>query len=116
MLQGESRVASNNLYLGELTVDVPIGPKGKEAIDVVYTYDINSLLEVEVTVLSTKETKKIVIKNENNSLSEEEANKRLEVLQVLKQSRAYTILKKLCDDGELQAISEGKNTKYIKAK
>lgn len=33
----------------------------------------------------------------------------------LKQTRAYTILRKLCDIGALQAVSEGKNTKYIKA-
>ena len=37
-----------------------------------------------------------------------------EILNV-KQTRAYMILKKLCDAGELQSVSEGKNTKYIKA-
>ena len=37
-----------------------------------------------------------------------------EILNV-KQTRAYMILKKLCDAGELQSVSEGKNTKYVKA-
>lgn len=85
VLQGESRLARNNLFLGDLTVEVPVGPKGQEAIDVTYTYDVNSLLEVEVTVLSTKETKKMIIQNDNN-ISEEEAKKRFEELQFLKQN------------------------------
>ena len=48
VLQGESRFARNNLFLGELEIEIPKGPKGQEAVDVTYTYDINSLLEVEV--------------------------------------------------------------------
>lgn len=36
------------LYLGELEIEVPKAPRGQEAVDVTYTYDINSLLEVAV--------------------------------------------------------------------
>lgn len=86
ILQGESRLATNNYYLGELTVSVPKGPKGKESIDITYTYDVNSILEVEVMVVSTGEHKKIIIQNEKNKLSEEEVEKRLARLQYLKQS------------------------------
>ena len=50
--------------------------------------------------------------NQNGSITRNEVEELLKV----KQTRAYTILKKLCDAGELQAVSEGKNTKYIKAK
>ena len=53
VLQGESRFARNNLFLGELNIDVPKGPRGSEAVDVTYTYDINSLLEVEVGIHRT---------------------------------------------------------------
>ncbi len=49
VLQGESRLSKDNIYLGELNVSVPTGPAGSQAIDVRYTYDINGLLEVEVT-------------------------------------------------------------------
>ncbi len=63
ILQGESRYARNNVYLGEIEVPVPIGPAGQEAIDVTYTYDVNSILEVIVKVISTKITKKVIIKN-----------------------------------------------------
>lgn len=43
---------------------------------------------------------------------------RTEVEEILnvKQTRAYTILKKLCDAGKLRTVPEGKKTKYIKAK
>ena len=90
VLQGESRFAKNNLYLGELEIDVPKGPKGQEAVDVTYTYDINSLLEVEVTVVSTGLKQKMIIKGEENQMTDEEIRKRMEELAYLKiQPRDY---------------------------
>ena len=90
VLQGESRFARNNLFLGELNIDVPKGPKGQEAIDVTYTYDINSLLEVEVKSVSTGESQKMIIKGEENQMSDEEIKKRMEELAYLKvQPRDY---------------------------
>lgn len=90
VLQGESRFARNNLYLGELEVDIPKSPKGRESVDVTYTYDINSLLEVEVKVVSTGVSKKLIIKGADNQMSEEEIKKRMEELAYLKiQPRDY---------------------------
>ena len=90
VLQGESRVARNNLFLGELEIEIPKGPKGQEAVDVTYTYDINSLLEVEVTVVSTGEQQKLIIKGQDNQMTEEEVKKRMEELAYLKiQPRDY---------------------------
>lgn len=86
ILQGESRMAQNNLLLGELSVPVPAGPKGKEAVDITYTYDVNSLLEVEVFVRSSKLRRKILIQGNKSRLSQEEAEKRMEALQYLKQN------------------------------
>ena len=86
ILQGESRMAQNNLLLGELSVPVPAGPKGKEAVDITYTYDVNSLLEVEVFVHSSKLRRKILIQGNKSRLSQEEAEKRMEALQYLKQN------------------------------
>ncbi|MBQ2699370.1 MAG: molecular chaperone HscC [Firmicutes bacterium] len=86
VLQGESRLATNNLLLGEISVPVPPGPKGKEAVDITYTYDINSLLEVEIHVQSTGVRRKTIIQNEQNRISDEEAAARLEQLQYLKQN------------------------------
>ncbi|MBQ9912023.1 MAG: Hsp70 family protein, partial [Firmicutes bacterium] len=86
ILQGESRIADNNVLLGRLSVPVPPGPKGKEAIELVYTYDINSLLEVEVTVLSSGVKRKIIVQNEEHKISEEEAEERFKKLEYLKQN------------------------------
>lgn len=86
ILQGESRMSQNNLLLGELSVPVPAGPKGKEAVDITYTYDVNSLLEVEVYVHSSKLRRKILIQGNESRLSQEEAEKRMEALQHLKQN------------------------------
>ena len=90
VLQGESRFARNNLFLGELEIEIPRGPKGRESVDVTYTYDINSLLEVEVTVVSTGESQKMIIKGQDNQMTEEEIRKRMEELAYLKiQPRDY---------------------------
>ncbi len=84
ILQGESRYARNNVYLGDIEVPVPIGPAGQEAVDVTYTYDVNSILEVMVKVVSTKMEKRLVIKNEETDMTDEEIDERLASLASLK--------------------------------
>ena len=84
VLQGESRMAKNNLLLGELCVPVPPRPRGEESVDVTYTYDVNSLLEIIVKVNSTGLTKKMIIRGEDSTMTEEEAQKRMEELSYLK--------------------------------
>jgi molecular chaperone HscC len=54
--QGESRKVEGNLLLGEFrAANIPPRPAGKEGIDVRFTYDLNGVLEVEATVISTGE-------------------------------------------------------------
>lgn len=84
VLQGESRYAKNNLFLGELEIDIPKAKKGQEAVDVTYTYDINSLLEVEATVVSTGEKKSVIIKSPDNTMTDEEIAARMKELAYLK--------------------------------
>ncbi len=84
VLQGESRFARNNLFLGEMVIDLPKAPKGQESVDVTYTYDINSLLEVEVKVVSTGLTQKMIIKGVDNTMTDEEIARRMEELAYLK--------------------------------
>lgn len=84
VFQGESRFTKNNLYLGELQIPVPRAQKGGEAIDVTYTYDINSLLEVEAKVISSGEVRKMVIKGNQNTMTDEEIARRMEELSYLK--------------------------------
>lgn len=84
VLQGESRLAANNLLLGELYLEVPPAKAGKEAVDVTYTYDVNSILEVEVKVVSTGEVIRQVFRDREVDLSDEEIRERLEMLSYLK--------------------------------
>lgn len=84
ILQGESRYAANNISLGEINVSVPKAKKGEEAIDVTYTYDVNSILEVVVKVISTEKTVKKLIKGQNTDMTDEEIKRRFEELSYLK--------------------------------
>ncbi len=63
---------------------VPPADAGKEAVDVRFTYDLNGLLEVEVTVVSTKEKKRTVIEENPGVLTKEEIEKRLKALDKIK--------------------------------
>ncbi len=84
VLQGESRFAANNLSLGELLIDIPPAKAGEESVDVTYTYDINSLLEVEVKVTSTEQVMKKVFLGRDVDMSQEEIEERLKTLSYLK--------------------------------
>ncbi|MDO4278381.1 MAG: molecular chaperone HscC [Lachnoclostridium edouardi] len=84
VLQGESRFADNNLLLGELHIAVPKNKAGAESVDVTYTYDINSILEVEVFVLSTGVKKKQIIKGKDNEMTDQQIAERMEELAYLK--------------------------------
>ncbi|MBO5468477.1 MAG: molecular chaperone HscC [Lachnospiraceae bacterium] len=84
VLQGESRFASNNVLLGEIRIRVPKAEAGSEAVDVTYTYDVNSILEVEIKVVSTGEITKQIIKTNATDMTEEEIKERMEALSYLK--------------------------------
>lgn len=82
--QGEERYCKDNLLLGFFDVPVPKAPAGNQSVDVRFTYDINGILEVEVTVVNTGEIYKKLFLGQNNSLPEEEVERRLKELAQLK--------------------------------
>ena len=84
ILQGESRMAKNNLELGVLEIEVPKNKSGEEAVDVTYTYDINSILEVEARVISTDKKYRQIIKGQYTEMTDEEIEKRFQELSYLK--------------------------------
>jgi molecular chaperone HscC len=84
VLQGESRFASNNVLLAEFDIKIPKNKAGEEAVDVTYTYDINSILEVEVKIVSTGEKIKRIVKGQELDMTDEEIAKRMEELSYLK--------------------------------
>ena len=84
VLQGESRFAKNNLSLGEMSIEIPKAPAGEESVDVTYTYDINSILEVEVKVVSTGKLLKQVFGGKDLDITPEEIEERFNTLSYLK--------------------------------
>lgn len=82
--QGESRYVHKNVFLGEMDVSVPKAPKGEQAADIRYSYDMNGLLEVDVTVVSTGKSSNKVIENAPGSLSQENLEKSRQRLAKLK--------------------------------
>lgn len=82
--QGESRRVENNVKLGGLTANVPPDGPGKQAIDVRYTYDINGILEVEVTTVSTGVKQTMIIEKNPGSMTQEEIEARLNELRDIK--------------------------------
>lgn len=82
--QGESRRVKDNLKLGEIDIYVPPAPSGHSAVDVRYTYDINGILEVEITSLATGERKREVIINSGSEMTKEEVERRLKELEKIK--------------------------------
>ncbi len=84
VLQGESRFAANNLSIGALTIEVPKAKAGEEPVDITYTYDINSVLEVEVKAISTGKMEKAIIKGQNVDMTDEEIEERMKELSYLK--------------------------------
>ncbi len=70
--QGEHRRVENNLFLGEFTVKgIPRGPAGQE-VDVRFTYDLNGVLEVEATVVETKQSFTHVVTKHARGLTQEQ--------------------------------------------
>lgn len=82
--QGESRLVSSNINLGEIKVKVPKAKKQEESVDVRFSYDMNGLLEVDITVVSTGETYYKMIQNAPGSLSEKDIQASKEKLSHLK--------------------------------
>ena len=78
--QGEMMKASQNLFLGELDVPVPINHKEHEGLTVRFTYDLNGILDVEVKIDSTQEVFNHVILQESITLTDQEIKKKQDAL------------------------------------
>lgn len=84
IFQGESRLVANNIFLGELDIEVPPRPAGEVSLDIRFTYDINGLLEAQVDTPLTGVSQRLVIENNPGVLSPEEITERFQALQALK--------------------------------
>ena len=84
IFQGESRLVRDNVALGQLEMQVPKRPAGEVSLDVRFTYDINGLLEAQVSIPLTGESRSLVIENNPGVLTPEEIQQRLKALEQLK--------------------------------
>lgn len=87
VFQGEARMTRENQKIGQIQVGGlrhQAGQKHPGEIDVRFTYDMNGILEVEVTVLSSGIKKRLVVEQRPGSLSKREIDEALARLQPLK--------------------------------
>jgi molecular chaperone HscC len=84
IFQGESRKVEDNVRLGVIDLLVPPKRAGAVFIDVRFTYDINGLLEVDVKLPETGETKQLVIVDDDVDLDSGDMKRRREELAALK--------------------------------
>lgn len=82
--QGEAREVSANVKLGELRIPVPKKPKGHVSVDCRFSYDTSGLLEVDVTVVGSGQSRNLVIIDEAEALTEQQLAERRAALSALK--------------------------------
>lgn len=82
--QGENRLVSHNIFLGQLEIAVPPRKAGEVTLDVRFTYDNNGLLEAQAHLPINGETRRLVIENNPGVLAPEEIAQRLAALEALK--------------------------------
>ena len=82
--QGESPVGTDNLKLGELEMAVAPLPAGEANVDVRFTYDVNGLLDIEVTDKVSGKKIGTVIRQSGNTMSDEAVREALAKLEGLK--------------------------------
>jgi molecular chaperone HscC len=82
--QGESPRVVNNVFLGELSVNLPKLKAFENSVDVRFTYDVNGLLQVEAIVNASKVKVELLIEQNPGLLSELEIRASLHALAALK--------------------------------
>lgn len=82
--QGESRLARDNIKLGVLNIPLEGGRREEGFVDVRFTYDVNGILEVEAERVLTGQVYRLVIRGNENTLSDEQIQARLQELATLK--------------------------------
>jgi molecular chaperone HscC len=83
--QGENPLVANNIKLGEISIKLdPRRSPEENSVTVRFTYDINGLLQVEVTADATGERHELVLEQNPGLLSSQEIAQRLKALEALK--------------------------------
>lgn len=70
--QGEAREVSSNVQLGSVSIPVPLRPAGEAVVDCRFSYDSSGLLEVDVLVPETGQTRSLTVVDQSSSRSDKE--------------------------------------------
>ena len=84
VFQGESRYVKNNIYIGNLEVEIPQSKAHEARVDVRFSYDNNGLLEVDATVAATGRTFNKVFEQRPGSMKDSDKAEALKKLAKLK--------------------------------
>ena len=85
IFQGESPLVANNVRLGRLEISLPArSSRDENQVEVRFTYDVNGVLQVEATVLSTKITHELILQENKGVLTDAEIRARLKELSAIK--------------------------------
>jgi molecular chaperone HscC len=82
--QGEASYVRGNIRIGAYAITLPHNMKEHERVDVRFTYDSSGVLEVISTVLSTGQTKTLIIENSPGAMTPEAIAKRFKELEKIK--------------------------------
>jgi len=82
--QGESRLVKDNVHLGQIEIPVPPRAAHEVQVECRFTYDINGLLEVDLHVPDTRESRQLVIVGDDAAADEAALQKRRAELASLK--------------------------------
>lgn len=78
--QGEAYYCKENLYLGEISLEIEKKRREENRIEVCFTYDINGILLVEIEDLHKGTKNEVVLTSGSVRMQEEELQKRLKEL------------------------------------
>ncbi len=85
VFQGEHSLCKDNTKLGEYVVkDLPRAPAGESGVDVRFSYDLNGILEVEMSVLGTGKKHVVTIEQRPGALTPKQIERARAALQRLK--------------------------------
>jgi molecular chaperone HscC len=85
VFQGEHATCEKNRKLGQYSLrNLPPGPAGSQNVDVRFSYDLNGLLEVDMTILATGRKETLVLEQTPGRLSAQQIAAAREALERLK--------------------------------
>lgn len=82
--QGEEYYCRDNICLGEFVLNITRKKRGKNKIEVCFTYDINGILLVEATDPEHGREERVILTNDMYKMNEDELQRRIKELEACK--------------------------------